>query len=103
MPVIIGNTSEETNPWADTADKVIDDASYAAAIEKVFGVLARDRTPREISGKFLSNPSGRVCAGDNRRRIHLPETGAWRELWPRCRRNRFTGISSPIPSIMIRR
>jgi len=43
MPVIIGNTSEETHSWADTAGRVTDSASYAAAIDKVFGTLARER------------------------------------------------------------
>ena len=43
MPMIIGNTSGETAPWADTAGRVTDDASYAAAVDKVFGPTARDR------------------------------------------------------------
>lgn len=43
MPVIIGNTAQETWGWADSAGKVTDEASYAAAIEKVFGPAARDR------------------------------------------------------------
>jgi para-nitrobenzyl esterase len=43
MPVIIGNTSEETNPWANSAGAVTDAASYAAAIDKVFGSGLRDR------------------------------------------------------------
>ena len=43
MPVIIGNTSEETMPWADTAGPVNDEASYAAAIDKVFGAAYRER------------------------------------------------------------
>ena len=43
MPVIIGNTSEETNPWANSAGQVTDETSYAAAIEKVFGSALRDR------------------------------------------------------------
>lgn len=43
MPVIIGNTSEETNPWANSAGQVTDETSYAAAIEKVFGSAERDR------------------------------------------------------------
>jgi para-nitrobenzyl esterase len=43
MPVIIGNTLEETMPWADTAGRVTDDASYAAAINKVFGAAYRER------------------------------------------------------------
>jgi para-nitrobenzyl esterase len=43
MPVIIGNTSEETMPWADTAGRVTDDASYATAIDRVFGAGSRER------------------------------------------------------------
>jgi para-nitrobenzyl esterase len=43
MPVIIGTTSNETGPWADTAGRVTDEASYAAAIDKVFGAAARER------------------------------------------------------------
>ena len=43
MPVIIGTTSEETSPWANTAGQVTDETSYAAAIEKVFGTAARER------------------------------------------------------------
>jgi para-nitrobenzyl esterase len=43
MPVIIGNTTDETLGWADTAGPVTDEASYAAAIDKVFGAAARDR------------------------------------------------------------
>jgi para-nitrobenzyl esterase len=43
MPIIIGNTAGETLGWADSAGKVTDDASYAAAIDKVFGRTARDR------------------------------------------------------------
>lgn len=43
IPVIIGNTSEETMPWADTAGRVTDEASYAAAIDKLFGAASRER------------------------------------------------------------
>ena len=43
MPVIIGNTAQETLGWADTAGQVKDEASYTAAIEKVFGASARER------------------------------------------------------------
>jgi para-nitrobenzyl esterase len=43
IPVIIGNTSDETLGWADTAGTVTDEASYGAAIDKVFGAQARDR------------------------------------------------------------
>jgi hypothetical protein len=43
MPVIIGNTAEETLGWADTAGQVVDEASYSAAVDKVFGAPARGR------------------------------------------------------------
>jgi para-nitrobenzyl esterase len=43
MPVIIGNTAEETLGWADTAGAVTDEASYAAAIDKVFGAASREK------------------------------------------------------------
>ena len=43
MPLIIGNTLEETMPWADTAGRVTDDASCAAAIDKVFATASRER------------------------------------------------------------
>ena len=41
MPIIIGNQTGETKEWADTAGAVRDDASYAAAIDRVFGANAR--------------------------------------------------------------
>ncbi len=43
VPMIIGNTSEETMPWADTAGRVTDVPSYANAIDKVFGASSRQR------------------------------------------------------------
>jgi para-nitrobenzyl esterase len=43
MPMIIGNTTGETKSWADSAGQITDQASYSAAIDKVFGVSARDR------------------------------------------------------------
>src|SRR5258708_37833462 len=43
MSVIIGNTAEETLIWADTAGQVTDEATYSAAIDKVFGVAPRSR------------------------------------------------------------
>jgi para-nitrobenzyl esterase len=43
MPVIIGNTAVETGRWVDTAGRITDETSYAAAIDKVFGAAARDR------------------------------------------------------------
>jgi para-nitrobenzyl esterase len=42
MPVIIGNTAEETMQFVDAAGPVTDEASYAAAVEKVFGAKNRD-------------------------------------------------------------
>ena len=43
IPVIIGSNTDETLGWADTAGRVTDDASYNAALDKVFGAAARDR------------------------------------------------------------
>jgi para-nitrobenzyl esterase len=43
MPIIIGNTTGETVAWADTAGKVTDQASYEAAIDRVFGAKSRDK------------------------------------------------------------
>jgi para-nitrobenzyl esterase len=43
MPVIIGNTSEETNLWVANAGTVTDTVSYVREIEKLFGAAARDR------------------------------------------------------------
>jgi para-nitrobenzyl esterase len=43
MPVIIGNTVEETKLWADTAGAVTDESSYADAIDKLFGAASRDQ------------------------------------------------------------
>jgi para-nitrobenzyl esterase len=56
MAVMIGNTSEETMPWADTAGKVTDDASYAAAIDKVFGAGARERILAQYPVKSYLTP-----------------------------------------------
>jgi para-nitrobenzyl esterase len=43
MPVIIGNTAGETKLWADSAGPITDQGSYAAAVEKLFGAVERDR------------------------------------------------------------
>jgi len=43
MPVIIGNTAGETLEWADTAGPITDEASYEAALDKLFGAKARER------------------------------------------------------------
>jgi len=56
MPVIIGNTSEETMPWADTAGAVTDEASYTAAIDKVFGAASRARILEQYPAKAYPTP-----------------------------------------------
>ncbi|AWK90068.1 carboxylesterase/lipase family protein [Azospirillum thermophilum] len=43
VPVLLGNSAEETMQFVDAAGPVTDGASYAAAVEKVFGSAARDR------------------------------------------------------------
>ena len=42
MPVIIGTTADETMRFIDAAGPVSDEASFAAAVEKVFGAGPRD-------------------------------------------------------------
>jgi para-nitrobenzyl esterase len=56
MPVIIGNTSEETMQWADTAGRVSDEVSYAAALDKVFGAASRERILAEYPVKSYPTP-----------------------------------------------
>jgi para-nitrobenzyl esterase len=56
MPVIIGNTSEETLPWANSAGLVTDVSSYAAAIDKVFGASARERILAQYPAKSYATP-----------------------------------------------
>jgi para-nitrobenzyl esterase len=56
MPVMIGNTSEETMPWADTAGRVTDDTSYAAAIDKVFGAVSREQILAQYPIKSFATP-----------------------------------------------
>jgi para-nitrobenzyl esterase len=56
MPVIIGNTSDETLGWGDTAGRVTDETSYAAAIEKVFGTSARERILAVYPAKSYATP-----------------------------------------------
>ena len=56
MPVIIGTTSGETGPWADTAGRITDEASYAAAIDKVFGAAARERILAVYPASAYSSP-----------------------------------------------
>jgi para-nitrobenzyl esterase len=56
MPVIIGNTFEETSPWANTAGNVTDQASYGAAVEKVFGAAQRDRVLTQYPASSYPSP-----------------------------------------------
>jgi para-nitrobenzyl esterase len=56
MPVIIGNTSEETLPWANSAGQVTDEASYIAAIDRVFGTTSRERILANYQAKSYSTP-----------------------------------------------
>src|SRR5947208_12212485 len=56
MPVMIGNTSEETMQWADSAGRVSDEASYAAALDKVFGAASRERILVEYPVKSYPTP-----------------------------------------------
>jgi para-nitrobenzyl esterase len=56
MPVIIGNTSGETGAWAESAGHITDEASYAVAIDKVFGTAARDRILRIYPASAYSSP-----------------------------------------------
>jgi para-nitrobenzyl esterase len=43
MPVIIGSTTDETLGWVRGGTPIVDAASYAAEVEKVFGNALRDR------------------------------------------------------------
>jgi para-nitrobenzyl esterase len=56
MPVIIGNTSQETLPWANSAGPVTDEASYAAAVERVFGAASRERILATYPAKSYPTP-----------------------------------------------
>jgi para-nitrobenzyl esterase len=66
MPVIIGSTAAETDGWADTAGRITDESTLAAAIDKVFGASARDKilavyppstfaTPRAAFGRMTTD------------------------------------------------
>jgi para-nitrobenzyl esterase len=54
MPVIVGNTSQETLPWANTAGQVTDEASYVAAIDRVFGTAQRESILANYPAKSYS-------------------------------------------------
>jgi hypothetical protein len=57
MPVIIGNNRDETLLWADTAGRVTDEATYGAAIDKVFGAEARKPHFDAVPCEWISKPS----------------------------------------------
>jgi hypothetical protein len=73
MPIIIGNTTEETLIWADTAGQVTDEATYGAAIDKVFGVAARSRILELYPFKCVSKHAKSVRSGHDGRGVHLKE------------------------------
>jgi hypothetical protein len=54
--VIVGNTSQETLPWANSAGQVTDEASYVAAIDRVFGAASRERILSNYPAKSYSTP-----------------------------------------------
>jgi para-nitrobenzyl esterase len=56
VPIIIGNTAGETWGWADSAGKVTDEASYAAAIDKVFGTAAREQILKLYPPSAFASP-----------------------------------------------
>jgi para-nitrobenzyl esterase len=56
MPVIIGNTSEETLSWANTAGQITDETSYVAAIDRVFGTAPRERILANYPAGSYSTP-----------------------------------------------
>ena len=83
MPVIIGNTLEETLPWADTAGKVTDEASYAAAIDKVFGAASREEILAQYPAK--SYPTPRWPSRGSRPMPNSPaKAGGWRGRFQKC-------------------
>jgi para-nitrobenzyl esterase len=43
MPIIIGNTADETLGWVQSGTPISDPQTYASEVEKVFGATARDR------------------------------------------------------------
>ena len=56
MPVTIGNTMEETLMWADTTGQVTDETTYGAAIDKVFGAVARSEILALYPSSAYPNP-----------------------------------------------
>ena len=56
IPVIIGNTSEETTGWTARFDPVTDGVSYASGMEQIFGAEIRDRVIAEYPLSDYSTP-----------------------------------------------
>jgi para-nitrobenzyl esterase len=56
MSILIGNTAGETWGWADSAGKVTDAATYAAAIDKVFGAAAREQILQLYPASAFASP-----------------------------------------------
>ena len=79
-----------------TAGKVMDDASYAAAIEKVFGVLARERILATYPANSYPTPRAAFVRVTTDAEFTCQSRRVARAL-TKVQRNRFTGISSPIP------
>jgi para-nitrobenzyl esterase len=86
MPVIIGNTTEETKQFVDAVGPITDFATYGSAIDKVFGGGSRDRilatyplssfpTPLRHEQRLFNSPRmpsslARVCVLPARCRSH---------------------------------
>ena len=102
MPVIIGNTSEETMPWADTAGRVTDDASYVAAIDRVFGAGSRERILAHIRLNPIRRPDWPSC-GSRPTPSSLAKVGVWPGRSPKRNVSRYIVTSSPRPRKTFRR
>jgi para-nitrobenzyl esterase len=56
MPVIVGSSTQETMQFVNAVGPVTDAASYAGAIEKVFGAAARERVQSAYPLSAYSSP-----------------------------------------------
>jgi para-nitrobenzyl esterase len=56
MPIIIGNTADDTLAWADSVGKITDLDSYAAAISHLFGTAQRDRVLSRYPAAAFTSP-----------------------------------------------
>ena len=96
MPVIIGTTSEETIPWANSAGQVTDEPSYAAAIEKVFGSAMRDRILAAYPVKSYSTPRAAFVKVTTDAEFTCQSRRVARAFFT-AQRSRCTDTSSPMP------